>query len=116
MEYCGIDLHDRISDVCILDDEGAVMERTRVSTTRTALKRFFSRREPMRVAMEACGFSPWVSRLVAKCGHEVVVCNPRRVRLIAESTLKNDKVDAEVLGRLVRIAIGCQAQQLLQSW
>jgi transposase len=103
MEYCGIDLHDRNSEICILDENGEVMERTRVTTTRTALRRFFSRRPPMRVAMEACGFSPWVSRLVAKCDHEVVVCNARRVRLIAESTLKNDKVDAEVLARLVRI-------------
>lgn len=103
MEYCGIDLHGRTSEICIFNEEGEVMERTGVSTTRTALTRFFGRREPMRVAMEACGFSPWVSRLVSDCGHEVVVCNPRRVRLIAESSLKNDKVDAEVLARLVRI-------------
>ena len=103
MEYCGIDLHDRNSEVCILDEADEVMERVRVSTTRAALIRFFGRREGMRVAMEASGLSPWVSRLVAKSGHEVVVCNPRRVRLIAESSLKNDKVDAEVLARLVRI-------------
>ena len=53
MEYCGIDLHDRNSEVCILDEAGEVMERVRVSTTRAALRRFFGRRERMRVAMEA---------------------------------------------------------------
>jgi len=60
----------------------------------------------MRVVMEAVGSSPWVSRLVEKCGHEVLVFSLRRVKLIAESTLKTDGVDAEVLARLVRIDSG----------
>jgi transposase len=103
MDYCGIDLHQKHSEICILDETGAVVERTTVSTTRTALDRYFARRETMRVAMEAGGSSPWVSRLITEHGHDVVVCSPRRVRLIAESTLKNDKDDAEVLARLVRL-------------
>ena len=102
MEYCGIDLHAEYSQICILDEDGEVMETSRVRTSRKALERLF-RRDRMRVAMEAGGTSPWVSRLLASLGHEVVVCSPRRVRLIAESTLKNDKVDAEVLARLVRL-------------
>ena len=102
MDYCGIDLHAEYSQVCILDDEGEVMETSCVRTSQKVLERFFSR-APMRVAMEAGGTSPWVSRLLGSLGHEVVVCSPRRVRLIAESTLKNDKVDAEVLARLVRL-------------
>ena len=102
MEYCGIDLHTEYSQICILDEEGEVMETSRVRTSRKALEGYF-RRDPMRVVMEAGGSSPWVSRLVESVGHEVVVCSPRRVRLIAESKLKNDRVDAEVLARLVRI-------------
>jgi len=102
MEYCGIDLHAEYSQICILDEDGEVMETSRVRTSQKALERFFGR-DGMRVAMEAGGSSPWVSRLVASLGHEVFVCSPRRVRLIAESTLKNDTVDAEVLARLVRL-------------
>ena len=102
MEYCGIDLHTEYSQICILDEEGEVMETSRVRTSRKAMEGYF-RRDPMRVVMEAGGSSPWVSRLVESVGHEVVVCSPRRVRLIAESKLKNDRVDAEVLARLVRI-------------
>jgi len=60
----------------------------------------------MRIVLEAGGSSPWVSRLLGELGHEVTVCSPRRVRLIAESTLKNDKVDAEVLARLLRMDPG----------
>jgi transposase len=103
MDYCGIDLHQKHSEICILEETGAVIEQMRISTTRTALDRFFGRREVMRVALEAGGSSPWVSRLIAEHGHDVVVCSPRRVRLIAESTLKNDQEDAEVLARLVRL-------------
>ena len=106
MEYCGIDLHQKNSEICILDENGEVMERVRVVTTRKALTRFFEIRPRMRVVMEAGGSSQWVSRLIEEIGHEVVVCAPRRVRLIAESTLKSDEVDAEVLARLGRIDVG----------
>lgn len=105
MDYCGIDLHMEYSEVCILDEAGEVLETSRMRTSRVSLERFF-RRESMRVVMEAGGMSPWVSRLVGGLGHEVVVCSPRRVRLIAESSLKNDKVDAEVLARLLRLDPG----------
>jgi len=89
-----------------LDEEGEVVERSRVRTTRSALSRYFSVRQGMKVVLEAGGSSPWVSRIVEECGQEVLVCSPRRVRLIAESTLKNDVIDAEVLARLVRIDPG----------
>jgi transposase len=87
----------------IVDEDGEVIETSRVRTSRPALTKFFGRREPTRIALEAGGSSPWVSRVLEGLGHEVIVCSPRRVRLIAESTLKNDKVDAEVLARLVRL-------------
>jgi transposase len=102
MEYCGIDLHAEYSQICIVDEDGEVMETSRVRTSKKALERFFGR-DPMRVVMEAGGSSPWVSRLLESLGHAVVVCSPRRVRLIAESKLKNDRIDAEVLARLVRL-------------
>ncbi|MDX2438428.1 MAG: IS110 family transposase [Acidobacteriota bacterium] len=102
MEYCVIDLHAEYRQICILNEDGEVMETSRVRTSRKTLERFFNR-EPMRVVMEAGGSSPWVSRVLDSLSHEVVVCSPRRVRLIAESKLKNDRVDAEVLARLVRL-------------
>jgi transposase len=56
----------------------------------------------MVIGLEAGPVSCWVAPCLESFGHDVVVCNPRRVRLIAESRLKNDRVDAEVLARLVR--------------
>lgn len=106
MEYCGIDLHQNETEICVVDDDGALIEQARIKTSRKALRRRFDGQPSMKVAMEAGGSSPWVSRLIESMGHDVVVCAPRRVRLIAESTMKTDKIDAQVLARLVRVDEG----------
>ncbi len=103
MEYCGIDVHVGKSEVCVVNEAGKVVERATVRTTRPGLTKYFQGRDAMRIAIEAGGCSPWVSRHLEWLGHEVIVCNPRRVRLIAESTRKKDTIDAEVLARLVRM-------------
>jgi transposase len=82
---------------------GEVMEEGRVSTTTPALNRLFQSRKRGRVAIEAGAHSPWVSRLIAACGHEVLVANPARFRLVYGSSTKNDHLDAERLARVARM-------------
>jgi hypothetical protein len=85
----GVDLGDRYSYLCFLDTEsGEVIEEGRLRTTPEALKRRFFSERPLRVAIEAGTHSPWVSRLLEECGHEVLVANPRKVRLIYASKRK----------------------------
>jgi transposase len=57
----------------------------------------------MRVAIEAGTHSPWVNRLLEECGHEVLVANARKLRLIYANKQKTDEVDAENLARLARL-------------
>ena len=101
----GLDLGDRYTYLSLLDpNSGEVLEEGRLRTTPEALKRSFSaRREPMRVAIEAGTHSPWASRLLEECGHEVLVANPRRLHLIYKAKHKTDKLDAENLARLARL-------------
>ena len=99
----GLDLSDKTSEACVLDATGEVVESFRVRTTRAALERALARFEPCRVVLEVGTHSPWVSRLVTRLGHEGIVANPRRVRLIAENDSKSDDFDAELLARLGRI-------------
>ena len=102
-EVCGMDLGDRHSRLCVLDgDTGEVVEEGRIPTTEVALRRRFASVPPMRVAMEVGTHSPWVSRLLTECGHEVIVANPRKVRLIYKNRRKNDAMDALYLARLAR--------------
>ena len=57
----------------------------------------------MRIALEVGTHSPWVSRLLKELGHEVLVANPRKTRLIYQNRGKQDPVDAEALARIARL-------------
>ena len=99
----GLDLGDRSSRYCVLDEQGDLILEGSVATTRTGLDRVFGAMAPGRLALEVGTHSPWVSRHVTRLGYEVIVANARRVRLISESTRKDDKLDAKTLARLARI-------------
>lgn len=98
----GLDLGDRVSSWCALSAAGEVVGRGEVITEKQPLEHFFSRIPKSLVAIEVGSHSPWISRLLKKMGHEVVVANARRIQLISQSSRKNDEVDAELLARLVR--------------
>jgi transposase len=100
----GLDLGDKYSYLCLIDtDSGEMIEESRLRTTsETFRRRFFSER-PMRIAIEVGTHSPWVSRILEECGHEVLVANARKVRLIYGDKRKNDKLDAQNLARLARL-------------
>jgi transposase len=101
----GLDLGDKYSYLCLIDtDSGEVIEEGRLRTTPEALRRrFASERPPMRIALETGTHSPWVSRLLEGLGHEVLVANARKLRLIYSNKRKTDEVDAENLARLARV-------------
>jgi len=96
----GIDLGDRSSRYCILDEQGEVLKEGSLATTQNGFNQILGALPHSRVALEAGTHSPWVSRHLKKLGHTVIVANPRRVRLIAQSRNKNDQLDAETLARL----------------
>src|SRR5215207_8424301 len=100
----GIDIGDRYSHLCLLDtDSGEVIEEGRILTNHSAFKKRFSGSKPMRIAIETGTHSPWISRMLEEYGHEVLVANARKVRLIYGERRKNDKIDAEKLARLARL-------------
>jgi transposase len=100
----GVDIGDKYSYLCLIDQEsGEVVEEGRLRTTPEALRRRFGSEQPMRIAIEAGTHSPWVSRVLEECGHEVLVANARKLRLIYANKRKTDEVDAENLARLARL-------------
>jgi transposase len=101
----GLDLGDKYSYLCLIDQEsGEVVEEGRLRTTPEALRRrFASEQPPMCIAIEAGTHSPWVSRVLEECAHEVLVANARKLRLIYANKRKTDEVDAENLARLARL-------------
>jgi transposase len=105
MITAGLDIGDRYSYLCLIDTEsGEVVEEGRLRTNPEAFRRrFASEQPPMRIAIEAGTHSPWVSRLLEECGHEVLVANARKLRLIYANKRKTDEIDAENLARLARV-------------
>jgi transposase len=100
----GLDLGDNYSYLCLIDTgSGEVVEEGRLRTTPEAFRRRFASEQPLRIAIETGTHSPWVSRLLEECGHEVLVANSRKTRLIYANKRKTDEVDAENLARLARL-------------
>ena len=92
----GLDLGDKYSHLCLLDAQsGEIIEESRLRTTPEAFRRRFDSEQSLKIAIEVGTHSPWVSRLLEECGHEVLVANARKVRLIYGKGRKTDKLDAE---------------------
>ncbi len=99
----GLDLGDRTSWYCVLDEAGTIVLEQKLGTTPKAMKEVFGGMPGCRIALETGMHSPWVSRALSEWGHEVIVAHARRVRLIGESRKKDDRLDAQTLARLARI-------------
>src|SRR6201994_135961 len=99
----GLDLGDRWSWYCVLDENGEVIGEQKVGTTPKAIREGFAAMPRSRIALETGMHSPWVSRLLSELGHEAIVAHSRNVRLIGESRRKDDRLDAQALARLARI-------------
>ena len=103
MLFVGLDLGDRWCHLAVLDQEGQMLEESRVPTTPEALRRRFSTLSHSRVAMEVGTHSRWVSQALQELGHEVLVANARKLRVIFDNPRKGDRVDAHTLARLARL-------------
>src|SRR3989440_4501560 len=99
----GLDLGDRNSWYCVVDQAGQIQLEQRVRTNAKALREVVGGMPHSRIALETGTHSPWISRLLSELGQEVIVANARKVRLIGESRKKDDRLDARTLARLARI-------------
>lgn len=99
----GLDLGDRSSSYCVLDESGEILLERKVATTPEAVRQAFEKMIRCRIAIKTGTHSPWISRLLTALGHEVIVAHAQRVRLIVKSRRKDDRVDARTLARLARI-------------
>src|SRR5690606_19800498 len=94
----GLDLGDRVSEVCEVDWRGREVGRGRVVTTRGGAGENFRGRERSRVVREAGTRSAWVSRELEALGQEVVVGDPSRM-YGGRRKKKSDRLDARFLAR-----------------
>jgi transposase len=103
MLIVGLDLGDKFSYITIVDQDGEIIEESRLPTTKASFQRKFSALQPCRVAMEVGTHSRWASHLLTELGHDVLVANARKLRAIYHNPRKGDRADAEILARLARL-------------
>src|SRR6266516_4706399 len=98
MDTIGLDLHKRESQLCIITEDGQLIER-RIITGRAAFAAVLGNRPRARILLEASTESEWVARYLESLGHEVIVADPGFAPMYATRSrkVKTDKRDARTL-------------------
>lgn len=99
----GVDLGDRKSNICVIDLAGTIICEQMILTGPVSFADYFHRIPAAVVVIEVGMHSRWANRVLRECGHEVIVANPCKVKLIFGGDRKNDRVDARSLAQLARV-------------
>ena len=102
MNFIGVDLHKKSITICVMDEKRKVLARKTLASTQTnEIVEFFRQFRPFKVVVEATASYPWFVELVEPLAEKVVLANPKKLRVIAESTKKTDRLDAQVLAEFL---------------
>jgi transposase len=104
MDFIGFDLGKVASQVCIITQDGELIER-RIKTDREHLAKLLGSRAPARILIESSTESEWVARYLEELGHEVIVANPNFASMYATRSrkVKTDKRDARTLAEACKL-------------
>ncbi len=108
-------MSDRHTHAAVIGAEGQLLAEERVRTGKAELGKWLRELPPSAVVLETGTHARWIAQLAERCGHEVIVANPREVRLIYASTKKTDRLDAIKLARLARVDRALLAQVELRK-
>jgi len=96
MHFVGIDLHKNSIVVCVMDQQRKVLHRRTFSCAQIeAITEFFAALRPFRAVVEATASSHWLLELLEPTAEKIVLAHPGKLRVIAESTQKTDRLDAQ---------------------
>ena len=104
MDFIGFDLGKVASQVCIITQDGELIER-RIKTDREHLSKLLGSRTPARILIESSTESEWVARFLEELGHEVIVADPNFASMYATRSrkVKTDKRDARTLAEACKL-------------
>src|SRR5512135_3307283 len=104
MKYVGIDLHKQSITLCVVDRERTVLQTRRFLCADTArIDAFFATLGPFQVVVEATASYEWLLQHIEPLAQRIVLAHPGKLRIIAESTRKSDKLDARPLAEFLAL-------------
>lgn len=105
IRFIGLDVHRESVRACIRDSQGKIVLELDLGCTREELLHFAQEHLNQEdvVALEATFHSWAIAELLRPFVAQVVVSNPMATKVIAQSKVKTDKIDARVLSELLRI-------------
>jgi transposase len=104
MLYAGCDLHKQTISVCVMNPARQVVKRARLLCANAeAIRRCFQELGEFEAVVEATASYEWFVRLIEPFARRVVLAHPKKLRVIAESTRKSDKLDAQVLAEFLAL-------------
>lgn len=102
MNYIGVDLHKKTIVICVVGQDFKVITRRHFACGgMQQIRDWFATQRPFQVAVEATAAYEWFLRLIESDADRVVLAHPGKLRVIAESTRKTDKIDARVLAEFL---------------
>jgi transposase len=102
VNYAGIDLHKKTIVVCVMDQgRKLIKQRSLACCEPDAIRDFFAAIAPFRAVVEATASYEWLVALIEPLAEKVVLAHPGKLRVIAESVKKTDRLDARVLAEFL---------------
>jgi transposase len=104
LRYVGIDLHKQSITVCVVDQDRNVLQTRRFLCADTArIDAFFAASGPFEAVVEATASYEWLWQRLEPLAQRLVLAHPGKLRIIAESTRKSDRLDARVLAEFLAL-------------
>jgi transposase len=108
----GIDLHKHSITICVLNEEREILFRQTIPCAcRDGILKTFQELRPFQVVIEATASYYWLVELLEPLAQRIVLANPKKLRVIAESTRKTDRIDAYILALFLAMDMIPQAYQ-----
>jgi transposase len=102
MNSIGVDLHKKTITVCVMSQDLKVLARATLHCVEIEkILTFFRKWQPFQVVVEATASYSWFVELLEPLAQEIVLANPKKLRVIAESTKKTDRLDAQILAEFL---------------
>jgi transposase len=110
MNYVGIDLHKKTISIWAVNQERQKVDHKRLAcSTPQLIVAYFAKLGEFQAVVEATASYEWLVRLLEPLAKRIVLAHPKKLRVIAESTRKSDKIDARVLAEFLALDMIPQA-------